>query len=179
MSFTFEQFLNESTEATPLNESSLTRIQSKIEDSRCATLSAFRNENGKKINRANSAKLASLIKEHGFSYTQIVGHYVEEDKDGKEVPVKELSFFVQNKEGESDADFDKAISEISASFKQECVLIIPKGGKDAFLLGTLNKEDAWLSKGEKFKVGNGTYGKITAQCYSKINGRPFEFKTVE
>lgn len=184
MSYTFQQYLKENAqpldEAQELNESSLTRIQSKLEDARCATLSAFRGENSKTINRANSAKLAEKLKEHGYSYTQIIGRYVETDeKTDEEKPVKELSFFVQNKEGEPDSDFDKNLSAIASSFGQESVLIIPKGGKGAYLLGTTNKENAWLKKGEKFKIGNGTYGKITADCYSKVGGRPFEFKSFD
>ena len=108
---------------------------------------------------------------------QIVqGNCVEVDAKGKETIVKELSFFVQNSTL-TDEEFDKFIFRLGYKYQQNSVLIIPQGGKDAYLWGT-SKECDWLGYNEKHKVGDATFGNIKTQFYSKIGGRSFEFRSL-
>lgn len=159
-----------------LAESSLTKILSKTEESRCAILTAFRAGATKQEKRKQNSELASLLSKKGLSYTQVQGNYVEVDNDGKETVVKELSFFVQNTEL-TDAEFDKFIYRLGFKYKQDSVLIIPKGGKGAYLWGTSN-DSGWLELNQKHNVGDATFGNIKTQFFSKIGGRSFEFRSL-
>lgn len=167
--------LNEFLENTELYESSLSRILSKTNDSRCATLTSFRGDQKTADNKKTNSEMASALKALGYSYTQVQGNYVEDKGTKTEKVVKELSFFVQAKDGVSDDEFDKAIFKLGAKYNQDAVLIIPKGGKDAYLWGT-SKTCEWLKYGEKSKVGNLTLGSIKTEFFSKIGGRAFEFR---
>lgn len=159
-----------------LAESSLTKILRKTEESRCAILTAFRADATKQEKRKQNSELAALLAKKGLSYTQVQGNYVEVDKDDKETVVKELSFFVQNTEL-SDAEFDKFIYRLGFKYKQDSVLIIPKGGKGAYLWGT-SKESGWIELNQKVTVGEATFGNIKTQFYSKLGGRAFEFRSL-
>lgn len=159
-----------------LTESSLTKVLRKAEESRCAILTAFRADATKQEKRKRNAELAGLLSKKGLSYTQVQGNYVEVDADGNETVVKELSFFVQNGEL-SDSEFDKFIFRLGYKYKQDSVLIIPQGGKDAYLWGS-SKECDWIDYNQKVKVGNATFGNIKTQFFSKIGGREFEFRSL-
>lgn len=159
-----------------LTESSLTKVLRKTEESRCAILTAFRAEANKQEKRKRNAELAGLLAKKGLSYTQVQGNYVEVDADGKETVVKELSFFVQNTEL-TNAEFDKFIYRLGFKYKQDSVLIIPQGGKGAYLWGTSNECD-WIELNQKNAVGDATFGNIKTQFYSKVGGRSFEFRSL-
>lgn len=159
-----------------LTESSLSKILRKSEESRCAILTAFRGDVSKQEKRKRNSELAALISKKGLSYTQVQGNYVEVDKDGKETVVKELSFFVQNT-NLTDAEFDKFIFRLGYKYEQDSVLIIPKGGKGAYLWGT-SKNCDWIDFNQKINVGDATFGNIKTQFYSKIGGRAFEFRSL-
>lgn len=159
-----------------ITESSLTKVLRKTEESRCAILTAFRGDATKQEKRKQNAELAALLSKKGLSYTQVQGNYVEVDGEGKENVVKELSFFVQNSDL-SDIDFDKFIYKLGFKYKQDSVLIIPKGGKGAYLWGT-SKDCDWIDLNQKFNVGNATFGNIKTQFYSKVGGRSFEFRSL-
>lgn len=174
MEFTFNKYLGEST-ATELHESTLTKLADKMKTSRCAILTAFTNEDSKRINRANSSKLASALKELGYSYTQIMSTY-NELSDDKELPIKELAFFIQCKEGEKILDFDRNLQLLAKKFNQSGVTIIPQGGRNAFIL--ITKEGELGKYGDKIKIGGTNFGTITSNAYSTVNGKDFEFKMI-
>jgi len=159
-----------------LAESSLTKVLRKTEESRCAILTAFRGDATKQEKRKRNAELAGLLSKKGLSYTQVQGNYVEVDAEGKETVVKELSFFVQNS-NLTDSEFDKFIFRLGYKYQQDSVLIIPQGGKGAYLLGT-SKECDWIEYNQKVPVGDATFGNIKTQFYSKIGGRAFEFRSL-
>lgn len=167
--------LNEFLENTELYESSLSRILKKTQDARCATLTSFRGDQKTADNKKTNSEMASTLKALGYSYTQVQGNYVEDKGTKTEKVVKELSFFVQAKDGVSDDEFDKAIFKLGAKYNQDAVLIIPRGGKKAFLWGT-SKTCEWLKYGEKSQVGDATFGNIKTEFFSKIGGRSFEFR---
>ena len=118
-----------------LTESSLTRILKKVTDSECATISAFRGEYTTSENKARSKEMSAALSKLGYSFTQIVGNYEESAKGNeKKKTDKELSFFVQNIN--DDPKFNENLKKLSIKFEQDSVLLIPKGGKGAYLVGT-------------------------------------------
>lgn len=166
-----------------LTESSLTRILKKVTDSECATISAFRGEYTTAENKARSKEMAAALSKLGYSFTQIVGNYEEAASKGKEKKTdKELSFFVQNIN--DDDKFKDNLKKLSIKFEQDSVLLIPKGGKGAYLIGTRkakNKEeeaDQFIKYNEKVTVGDISLANIKTQYFSKVGGRGFEFRSL-
>lgn len=162
-----------------LTESSLTRILKKVTDSECVTISAFCGEYTTAENKARSKEMAAALSKLGYSFTQIVGNYEEAASKGKEKKTdKELSFFVQNI---NDDKFKDNLKKLSIKFEQDSVLLIPKGAKGAYLIGTRkakNKEEAdqYIKYNEKVTVCDISLANIKTQYFSKVSG--FEFRSL-
>ena len=95
----------------------------------------------------NRVLQAALLRK-GYAVTFVDGSYVEnfDNPDPlKRVEVSEESFFVVNlKDAGGFVDEVKRLGEL---FCQDSILIIPHGGKDAYLLGT-NNVVSWIRKEE-------------------------------
>lgn len=157
-----------------LNESSLSRLQSKTVDHDCATMSAFRGDRQKAVNKTNSAAMKKALEAAGYSVTAIRGSFIENAGTDNEKKVSEDSFFVQNVK--DDPDFVRVVTQLGHKYDQDSVLFIPKGGKGAYLVGTTKRAGADPSFGQKMKVGDASFGKITGDYFSSVGGRSFEFK---
>lgn len=168
-----------------LNESSLSRLHQHISEHECAVISAWRDDTsdmskcgdsaivGDK-NEARGKNLKATLLQKGYGVTAIDGSYIENfgDKDvSKHVEVKEDSLFVANLNDSS--DFAKTIETLGKRFCQDSVLIIPQGGKDAYLVGT--NDDQFVGLGNSMSIGDFHAGE-EAQIMSKIRGRPIVFR---
>lgn len=158
-----------------ITESSLSRIWSKTQESDCACISAFRGGLTKSENKARSSQLLQNLLHLGYSVTKIKGSYIEKTEDGKDIEVSEDSYFVANLG--HDQRFVKNIKKLGFKYDQDSVLIVPQGGKDAYLFGT--NTTGYPGKGVKEKVGSASYGKITQEYFSRVGGRAFEFKMLK
>lgn len=171
-----------------LNESSLSRVYSHIQEHDCAVISAQRSNpkdrtkcaeasttnDGKspeEMNRKNARDLKAALLSSGYGVTVVDGSYIEDFETPQAVEVSEKSFFVVNLK-DSDG-FLADISSLGEKFCQDSVLIIPKGGTDAFLLGTNNSE--FPGYGDRVSVGGLKMGK-EAEFMTRVKKRPFIFK---
>lgn len=157
-----------------LTESSLSRLQSKTAAHDCATMSAFRGDTDKATNKRNSATMKKALQAAGYSVTAIRGSFIENAGTDKEKKVSEDSFFVEN--SNDSPDFVKTVAKLGAKFDQDSVLIIPKGGKGAYLYGTTRRDGAWPAFGQHGVVGNSSFGGATGEYFSTVGGRAFQFK---
>jgi hypothetical protein len=142
-------------------ESSLSRIWPNTQKYSCGTITAFRGDKTYSQNIQNNKKIVAYLLSKGYSVTSVTGTYIENFKDAKqkeeearliaagekvdslpERPVSERSFFVanQNVEGDDNGQLEKDLFDLGKLFDQDSVLIIPFGGKDAYLLGTSRRE---------------------------------------
>lgn len=172
-----------------LSESGLSRVWTHITSHDTAILSAFRNdpldnsecsfdsnreEEGNttlQINKDRNRDLKAALLYNRYGVTKADGAYVENYLDPeKQVEVKEDSFFVVNIS--DDPSFFLTIEKLGEMFCQDSVLMIPKGGDDAYLLGTNNSE--WPGLGNKEMVGKFRAGR-EAEFMTKVNNRPFDF----
>ena len=71
-----------------------------------------------------------------------------------------------------DPDFAKYIVDLGDEFCQDAVLIIPKGGKGAYLHGTNNSE--FPGYGQKVQAGDLSFGR-EQEFMTKVRGRPMAF----
>ena len=95
--------------------------------------------------------------------------------------VVEPSFFVCNHkvEGDDGGELERDLVKVGGKTDQDSVLIVPYGGKGAYLLGTSRRENAFPPYGQKEVVGSGKYGRAAGQFLSRIRGRAFAFEEVE
>ncbi len=87
---TYKEFIED------IQESSLSRIQSKSKKSGVAAISADRGKLSRKENQARSQQLQKDIRgKFGRGPTKVKGSYIEKDEDtGKETKVKEKSYVI-------------------------------------------------------------------------------------
>jgi len=154
-----------------LNESSLNRLISKIQDADCGTITAFRGFLSKSENLIRNKALLNKLLSYGYSVTSIDGVYIENfvKPDAKEV--KENVFFVHNIGNKR--NIKKDLIELAKQFDQDSILYIHKSGDYSELIGTNDTGYPGLGKSVKFpilKVARDNY-----QFLSKVNGRPFYF----
>ena len=155
-----------------LLESSLSRVYGHIMEHDSAILTAFRNEYPKKINYERNRKLKAHLLSLGYGVTKVRGSYIENFETPEAVEVAEQSLFVSNRS--DDPAFFESIKSMGEQYEQDSVLIIPVGGKDAYLIGTSEGND-YPPYGETISVGNLKMGH-SDEFMSKISGRPFIFK---
>ena len=174
-----------------LNESSLSRLHKHISEHDTAIITAFRNdptsgdkcvmdpppsEEGKdalSLNKARNKDLKAALLRKGYGVTRVDGSYIENFDDlPNRKEVSEESFFVVNLKDSS--DFVPMIEQLGKVFCQDSVLIIPKGGADAYLFGT---NETWPGLDTKEPVGKFVGGK-EAEFMSRVRRRPFVFKEV-
>ena len=172
-----------------LKESGLSRILQKTEAHDCAILSAFRNnpkdmskcakgsvddsgqkDNTKSLNKRRNRDLKAMLLGFDYGVTAVDGSYIENFKKPDQIEVKEDSFFIVNLN--DDPDFVPNVQEMSEKFCQDSVLIIPQGGKAAYLYGT--NESDFPGYGEKVELGDLKMGK-EAEFMTRVNKRPFTF----
>jgi hypothetical protein len=155
-----------------INESSLSRVYGHIVDHDSGILSAFRNEYANKENYERSRKLKADLLSKGYGVTKVKGSFVEGFDTDKAVEVSEQSLFVVNLKDNN--DFNSNLINYGHKWEQDSVLIIPKGGKDAYLYGTSETND-YPPFQEKQLVGSLKMGEED-EFMTRVSGRPFIFK---
>ena len=157
-----------------LRETSLSRVHSHISAHETGFITAYRDVNSKAENKKNNRELLAWLLRKGYGVTKVKGSYIMDHGTENAREVGEPSFFVVDLEdtGKLHADLVKA----SATYGQESVLLVPKGGKDAFLQGT-SKDSGFLGFGEKMKTGSGKYGKVAGEFLSRVKGREMAFES--
>ena len=158
-----------------LAESSLSRLWRHNEKHQCGAISGWRGGNTKEENAQNNREIKAVLRRRGYGVTHIDGNYIENfgTDDAKEVG--EDSFFVVDLQ--DTGNLEKDLAALGKRFDQDSVLIIPKGGKGAYLLGT-NGSD-FPGMGNTITVGNSRYGRAAGEFLSRVKGRAFAFEAVE
>jgi len=177
-----------------LNESALSRVHQHIMEHNAAMISAWRadpssafmcagvpeeisinEEHGslrKDTNRERNRDLKATLLSLGYGVTPVDGNFIENYSNlEKRVEVREDSLFVVNLK--DDQGFLANIDNLGQKFCQDSVLMIPQGGKSAYLLGTNHTE--FPGYGNEDLVGD-FLGGHQGEFLSRVGGRPFVFK---
>lgn len=155
-----------------LNESSLTRLHSKMQDSTTGVITAYRGEFTKRENQQRNKSLVAKLMAKGYSVTAVRGSYIENYESEDATEVSEHSFFVAPRKPEQSETLEQDLVALGQEFDQDSVLIINNGKGE--LVGTSNRENAWPSFGKREPVGGFKGGKA-AEFMSRVNDRPFIF----
>ena len=129
-----------------------------------------RPEDSYATNLRRNKELKAALLQMGYGVTKVDGSYIEGFKSEVAREVKEDSFMVVNLK--DDPSFQDNIKMLGERFCQDSVLIVPKGGKGAYLYGTNNNE--YPGYGKIDVVGDFKGGK-EAEFMSRVGGRPYAF----
>jgi len=170
-----------------LNESSLSRVYQHIQEHDTAILTGFRGDpsdtskcseddtieevgKGKKrsANFVRNRDLKATLLASGYGVTKVDGSYIEDFDTPEAVEVSENSLFVVNLS--DNPRFISDIEKLGRKFCQDSVLVIPRGGQGAQLLGTNNSEFPGL--GMEIAVGDLKMGE-ESEFMTRVNNRPF------
>jgi hypothetical protein len=173
-----------------LSESSLSRVWQHTQEHDTAILTGFRGDpsdtsrcadepvldgveevkKGKtrQANIRRNRDLKATLLANGYGVTAVDGSYIEDFDTPQEMEVSEDSLFAVNLK--DDPSFFSTIETLGKKFCQDSVLMIPQGGKGAYLLGTNNSEYPGL--GNKETVGDLKFGG-ESEFMTRVGGRPF------
>ena len=178
-------------------ESSLNRVYKHITEHDCCLISGWRYDpedrskcvgpsfegeisvdegvtGSKKANRQRNSKMKAYLLEQGYWVTEVVGSYIEDFKKTTAKEVKEGTLFVVNHI--DDSVFFEKMESLGRLFCQDSVMMIPKGGKESYLIGTNNAE--WPGLGVKVLKGHFVGGR-KAEFMTRVHNRPFTFPDVD
>lgn len=167
-----------------ISESSLSRVHRHMEQRETAVITAFRGDiqdSSKCTERADTPSegddnlsrnrdLKAALLSLGYGVTKAKGSYIENFNTPEAFEVSEDSMFVVNLE--DDPSFVDSITTLGEKYCQDSVLIIPKGAKGAYLMGTNNSE--FPGYGNKVEVGERDFGR-EKEFMTKVRNRPFTF----
>jgi len=163
-------------EYVSVNESGLSRIWSHTQDHQTGAITAYRGDKDKSENKRNNRQLKGFLRNKGYGITSVDGNYIEDFGGDNPREVGEATFFVVDLK--DTGNLEKDLAALGRKFDQDSVLIVPKGGTGAYLLGTSKRESSFPEYNQKFKVGSGKFGKVAGQFLSRIKGREFAFEEV-
>lgn len=114
-------------------------------------------------NQIQTKALAYDIRQSGFGYFFVEGHYVEHAGQPDEQQVKETSIFVIGRPGQND-QLKELLLTLRSKYRQESVLFKPEGTANALLI--FASEETSIGKLNPNKVG---------QFMTRLVGRPGTF----
>jgi len=156
-----------------IRESSLSRVQDHMKKHDAGFITAFRDGNTRSENKSLNRKMLATLMRKGYGVTSVKGAYVMDHGTDQAKEVGEPSFFVVDIKDSKKLHQD--LIGLSIKFKQESVLLVDKGGKNARLHGT-SKDSKFLDYGQTVAVGSGKYGKVAGEFLSRVRGREFAFE---
>jgi hypothetical protein len=170
-----------------INEKSLSRVYAHILNHDCAIITAFRaqminclngDDSDEKVNtfqnKERNRELASALMLLGYDITKVKGTYIENYLQDNSVEVKEDSWFVVNTK--DDSNFISTIIKLGEMYCQDSVVILERGGKNSYLVGTNNSD--FPGYGEKEIFGTLKFGN-QYQFMTKVGNRPFVMESFE
>jgi len=173
-----------------LNESSLSRLYSKLREYDCGIISAFRNKEkcGDKIedkkytrqeNLQRTAKLLAQLNYKGYSPTRVLGGFVENyGTEFASSRANEVSFFVCDEENKG--KLRKDLMDLGFEYTQDSIIYIPINGNPT-MISTNNCSNGFPGRGEigvENQYEKIHYGK-ESEFFTKVGDRPFFFEAFE
>lgn len=151
-----------------ISESSLSRILTHVKNEQdFAILTAYRGSYSLNLNKIRNKSLAAKIRNLGYGFFHLEGHFIENKGTSEEVEVKEDSLFVISN---GDSNFNNNIKRLAKEYEQESIVLKNKNKIFVFDIET----------GKSFDIGEYHPGKI-GEYFSKLKtsyGGTFVFEAV-
>lgn len=156
-----------------LNESSLSRLYRKYKEFDSGTISASRHYYTYKENHERTLKLKTELLKLGYSVTAIKGVYKENYGKPDQHDVHEESFIVFDYNNSKKLESD--LIKLGMKYEQDAITYANASDGKYYLIGT--NETGYPGLNIKMLLGKSMFGK-DGEFYSKINGRPFVFESI-
>ena len=168
-----------------IEESSLSRLWKHSKEHETGTISAFRyakdcNEGEpftKSENKKNSSILKAKLLKLGYGVTKVAGTYIENYGTPKAREVAEESYLVVDIKDSK--KLKKDLISLGSEFDQDSITFSKPSG-EYYLISSNKCPDGYPGNGKigvEIKLGKPLFGE-NGEFFSKINGRPFVFKSV-
>jgi hypothetical protein len=158
-----------------LKESALSRIVDHMEKHSCGIITTYRGERTRAENKSNNREALAVLKRKGYGVTKVKGSYIENFGSDTAIEVGEDSFFVVNYkvDGDDGGELENVLRKLGERYDQDSILSIR--GKDAVLIGTSKRDNAFPNYGQRVPLGSGKFGRAAYEFLTRIKGRPFAF----
>lgn len=164
-----------------LDEASLARLYQHTIERNIGIITAFRGRYTKSENLSRNSVLQSEIRNAGFGYYRMEGHYIEGFGSEASKDVKEQSFLVIGSSGKDNGNLKGFLKKFGAKHNQDSILYKAFDSKNAVLIGTQGKDEdgnAVEFPGNNKEVTAGEFKPMkVSQFYSKMRGKPFVFES--
>lgn len=161
--------------STEPSESSLSRIWRQVSEHDSGCISGWRKNNSPQQNNSNNSEISAYLIEKGYSVTEIDKVYKDligeqEKKD------KENSFFVVDIKDTGMLKND--LAALGKRYEQESILIIPRGGMGAYLVGK-HPDGAFPAYAQEEALGNLKFDNLKREYCSRVVNKPFTFENAQ
>lgn len=175
-----EHILNSKIPIKHIVESGLSRLNDWMEQHDSGIITAWRNadEQGNKYTASQKGsrnrELKSALYMSGYGITGVKGSFIENLGLPSEVEVSEDSYFVVDLKDTGNLKRD--LIKLGKYFDQDSILFIPRGGMDVLLIGTSTRQGSDPSYKVEYNVGDKKMGTKVGSYFTKVDGRPFQFR---
>jgi len=146
-----------------------------LDETPLAFVSSSRGSLTARQNYDREQQLKAELRNSGFGYVRINGHYIE-DHNGEKMNVSERSFIVIGNP-DDDGQLKAFALRMGEMFDQDSILYKPAGARQqATLIGTTHR-DSWLSYGSTQDVGVFHPSRV-GDFYSRFKNKTFVFDNV-
>lgn len=151
-----------------LDEAGLSRVLQHLATRNVGFMSAFRSEHNLSANRTRNLTLKSQIRDAGFGFLRVVGHWVENEGTSEERSVEEESFMILGSDGDDHGALMGFLRKAARNFQQEAFLYKPHNTQTVSVQYT---------NGTHENIGQFSLSNI-GKMYSDFKGKKFVFRTV-
>ena len=182
---TYDQLVDhiEDTGWMPLDESSLARIHSHLQDRNLGIVSAERGKYADQpgVNRNRGKDLERDIRSHGLGFVRLKGNYIEGHGTPQARKVSERSYLVVGHRGEDNGHMLGFLRKVGGKYNQDSVVHVHAGSGEARLVGTQDKDEeghavTFPGKGKTHVLGKWHPQKV-GEFYSSMKGKTFTFES--
>ena len=161
-----------------MNNSERSIIWDKSEKHSGGIITGYLTGNTREQNKTANVDIESyLFAIRHYSVTRIRGVYAEEGHDES----LETSFLVHNRgvEGDDGGELERDLFALGEKYGQESVVIIPVGGKNAYLLYCRDVPERDIKKGDKEFIGGAKFVDFKSPAFSRVGGRAWAYELEE
>ena len=162
-----------------ITEASLGRLHQHMQGRNIGILSAHRGNLSHEENTKRHAQLKKDVRDAGYGYVNVHGHYTENKGTPQERKVKEHSIVVIGKKGDDNGHLKGFLKKHGEKYNQDSILHKSHDSDEAHLIGTSHSSD-WLKHGEHMSVGKFHPNKA-GEFHSKLRNKTktFQFEDEE
>ena len=156
-----------------LQEASLSRVHSHVQNRNLGMITAHRGENTSKENAARNKELEKSIRSAGYGFVKVKGRYIENHGTDAAKAVDEDSYLVIGSDDDDSGKLLSFLKQQGRKYSQDSILHKAASEENAKLHGT--RDGGWPGMGKVHDVGK-FHANRAGEFHTAMKGkRSFEF----